>query len=409
MKNYPLLLMLLISSSLISQDALKPNVFLDCQTNCHTVFTKDQVNFINYIRDRQAADIYVLITSQRASAGAREIQMLFSSGNEEDTVNDTIKYIKAENISALEEQELFVKHLKKGLLPYIIDSPLAENINYSVDVEEAESDANKNLDDPWNYWSFGVSVNLSINGEASFEEQGLFGRISASRVTENEKIFISTFYDFEQSTFTLSDGEEVSSKNERNRTFAQYVKSINDHWSIGIRSLVGSSSFGNTDFEVTVRPAIEYNIYPYSDNSTRRFTIMYSNGIAYKDYTELTVFDRLEETRWRHGIDVEFAQTQKWGDISIDLEFDQFLHDLSLYSISLNPNVELNFVKGLSLEFGGFFSYVKDRINIAKGEVSDEDIILQNIQLDTNYSYFSYFGFSYRFGSQNNNIVNPRF
>lgn len=409
MKNFPLLLMLFISSSILCQDALKPTVFLDCQTNCHTIYTKDQVNFINYVRDRQASDIYVLITSQRASAGAREVQMIFTTDDEGKEIQDTVKYIRAENMSDFDEQELFVKHLKKGLLPYIIDSPLAENISYNVDVEEAESEANKNTEDPWNYWSFNVSLNFNINGEASFEEQGYYGRVSASRITEKEKIFLFSSYDYNQATFTLSDGQDVSSENRRNRNFVQYVKSINDHWSVGMRSFVGSSSFGNTDLESFIKPAIEYNIFPYSDNSTRRFTILYSNGVEYRNYTELTIFDKLKETRWRHGIDIEYAQTQKWGDISIDLEFDQFLHDLSLYSVSINPNVELNIVKGLSLEFGGFFSYVKDRINIAKGDVSDEDIILQNIQLDTNYSYFSYFGFSYRFGSQNNNIVNPRF
>ena len=132
-------------------------------------------------------------------------------------------------------------------------------------------------------------------------------------------------------------------------------------------------------------------------------------GVEYKDYTEITVFDRLSESRGRHGIDIEFNQNQKWGTLAFDIEFDQYLHDLSLYSISFNPNIELNLVKGLRLEFGGFVSFVGDRINIAKGDVSDQDIILQNRQLDTSYSYFSYFGFNYRFGSQNNTVVNPRF
>ena len=107
--------------------------------------------------------------------------------------------------------------------------------------------------------------------------------------------------------------------------------------------------------------------------------------------------------------DVEYAVTQPWGNISAELEFDQFLHDLDLYSISFNPDVELNIVRGLSLNFGAFLSYVGDRINITKAEISDEDIILQNRQLDTSYDYSTYFGFVYRFGTRNNNIINPRF
>ena len=91
------------------------------------------------------------------------------------------------------------------------------------------------------------------------------------------------------------------------------------------------------------------------------------------------------------------------------MRFSQFLHDLELFSIQFNPNIEFNIVKGLRLEFGGFIEYVGDRINISKSEASVEDILLQIIQLDTNFSIFTYVGFNYRFGTQRNSIVNPRF
>ena len=58
---------------------------------------------------------------------------------------------------------------------------------------------------------------------------------------------------------------------------------------------------------------------------------------------------------------------------------------------------------------GAYVSYIGDRINISKGEISAQDIILQNRQLDSSYSYYTYFGFNYRFGSKNNNVVNSRF
>jgi len=218
-----------------------------------------------------------------------------------------------------------------------------------------------------------------------------------------------SWYNFDKSSFTLSDSSVVKSENERFRVFGQYVKSIGDHWAVGVRSLVGSSTFGNTDFSATVRPAVEFNVFPYSVSSTKRFSFMYTIGGVYNDYTELTVFDKTKETLARHGLDIEYEQTQPWGSTAFDIRFDQYLRDLSLYSISFNPNIELNIVKGLRLQFGGFVSFVGDRINITKGEVSDQDIILQNRQLDTNYSYSTYFGFNYRFGSKNNNIVNPRF
>jgi len=406
-----LLFMLSIVMTAYTQTSIhRPDVFLDCQqTNCYEVYLKQEVDFINYIRDRQAADIYVLVTNQSASAGAREYQLIFSTERGGAPVSDTLVYYRAANIAEAEERKQFVRFFKKGLLPHISRSDIMDFINYDFDIDVSDMPELQEEKDPWNYWSFNVRLNLNLDGEASFEEQGYFSRISAAQVTERHKIFIVAFHNYSSATFTLSDGEEVNSINKRTRGFFQYVKSINDHWSMGVRTLAGSSSFGNTDFEYTVMPAIEYNIYPYSENSTKRFTLLYATGLDYRDYTDLTVFGKLKESLIRQSLDIEFEQTQQWGNMSVDFEFDQFLHDLTLFSISITPNIELNIVKGLSIEFGGNVSYVANRVNIAKAEISDQDIILQNRQLDTSYSYSSYFGFNYRFGSQSNNIVNPRF
>lgn len=390
------------------EDSKIPSVFLDCQTNCFETYLRQEIAFFNYVRDRQVSDVYILVTAQSASAGAREIQLIFDYKNADDISTDTLKYIRPANVSDVVQRDLFVKHFKKGMLPVIVRSSLVDQLTYDIDIEESQSEENIEHD-PWNYWSFNTSLNLNINGEESFKENRYFARISASRVTEKSKIIWSSWYNFNKSAFTLSDGEDVESENKRNSTFFQYVKSINPHWSVGFRSQAGSSSFGNTDFEATVKPALEFNIFPYSESSTKRFSFLYSVGAFYKNYTELTIFEKLQETLVQQSLDVEYIQTQQWGDISIDIRFDQYLHDLSLFSISFNPNVELNLFRGLRLEFGGFLSFVGDRINISKSEISAQDIILQNRQLDTSYSYYSYFGFNYRFGSQNNNIVNPRF
>ncbi len=111
----------------------------------------------------------------------------------------------------------------------------------------------------------------------------------------------------------------------------------------------------------------------------------------------------------RHRIDIEFSQTQKWGELEVDAGVSQYLHDPSLYSMFINPNLEWIITRGLRLNIGGVVSFVGDRINIAKADLSDEEILLQVRQLDTDYSYFTYVGFNYRFGSKYNNYVNPRF
>lgn len=387
----------------------KPSLFLDCQLNCHTRYIKEQINFVNYVNDRQVADIYILATSQRAAAGTREVQLSVIGNGPYEGMVDTLVFYYEANVSDAADRELLEANLKKALLPYLVKSGLSEKIDYSVTVSNDENAQEEDLPDPWKYWSFNIGANMNYAAEESNNEIDVGGRLSAQRVTEKEKILFFTRYNYERAIFKIPDSDDVESIMTRYFFFTEYVRSLNEHWSYGLRGDIGSSSFGNTDLDGGLSPAIEYNIYPYSDAQTKRFSFLYSIGPEYRDYTDETIFDKFSETLFRQQLRIEFEQTQKWGDISIDCRFRQFLHDLDLYSIQFNPNIELNIVKGLKLEFGGYIEYVGDRINIAKSDISVNDILLQIKQLDTNYSIYSYVGFNYRFGTQRNNIVNPRF
>jgi len=52
---------------------------------------------------------------------------------------------------------------------------------------------------------------------------------------------------------------------------------------------------------------------------------------------------------------------------------------------------------------------VKDQINLRVGEATDEEILLRQRELGTDFRYGFSFGLTYRFGSIYNNAVNPRF
>jgi hypothetical protein len=52
---------------------------------------------------------------------------------------------------------------------------------------------------------------------------------------------------------------------------------------------------------------------------------------------------------------------------------------------------------------------VRDQLYLAKGKLTDEQILLRRRKLASKYSYFAGIGLSYSFGSIFNNVVNPRF
>lgn len=401
---------LILSCLFVQAQNHRPGLFIDCQIGCDFTYLKQELTFVNYMLNRQEADILVLATDQDTGAGGEEIQLVFIGQNQFEGVVDTTKYFIDPNATDAIEREQLVSELKKGLLQFIILTPLIDKLEYTL--EEGEEETNENeaeTKDPWDYWVFNIGGNGYLNGEASYNNTDFSGRIRASRVTDQSKFRFGSFYNYNRGVFILTTGEEVVSLRESYRAEGLYVKSFGAKWSAGIAATAGSSTFGNTDLDASVKPAIEFNLFPYDEVQTHRFTLLYAIGPEYYNFTDSTVYDKLEQTLLRHGVVIEFTQTKKWGNISLSIGGEQFLHNPRLYNAYLNPNIDWQIYKGLSLDAGGYFSFVRDRINIAKADITDEDILLQIKQLDTNFTYFSYFGVNFRIGSKFNNFVNPRF
>ena len=225
--------------------------------NCDWVYIKQEIQFVNYMQNRQEADIYILATRQRTGAGGREVQLVYIGNNEFSNIQDTIKYFTDPNATDAIEREQFVAELKKGLLQFLVQTSMIDLITYNVGSKEEEVE-NTEVDDPWNNWVFNIGGNGWLNGEASFSGIELTGRFNASNITDKHKFRFSTFYNYEKSTFKLSTGDEsfiIESYDVR----LLYVKSLNPNWSIGFRTNTGSSTFGNTDISAALKPAIEYN------------------------------------------------------------------------------------------------------------------------------------------------------
>ena len=360
------------------------------------------------MQNRQDADVYVLVTGQRTGAGGEAVQLLFEGGHRFVGIMDTVGYHINPNATESIERDQLVKALRKGILKYIIHTDMVDQLDYQIhSVDRVEKEVLD--DDLWDYWVFNLGGNAWLNGEATFKNMDLSGRFSATRITNDHKLEFSSTYNYSENTFTLNDRESISSIFKSYNFYLEYVKSLSDHWSIGGKSRSGSTTFGNMDVSTTLQGGVEFNVFPYADAQTRRFSFFYTIGPEHYDYTDLTIYNKQEEWLGRQALTIQYEQTQKWGEVYLRFGAQQYLHDRTLYNAFFNPRVNWQIYKGLSLDLGGYFSFVKDRINIAKSNVSDEDILLQVRQLDTQFSYYSFLGLNYRFGSAYNNFVNPRF
>src|SRR3979411_1639994 len=69
----------------------KLRVFLDCNF-CDFDFMRTEINFVDYVRDRQDAQLHILVTNQPTGGGGNEFTLHFIGQKELAHVADTLQY-----------------------------------------------------------------------------------------------------------------------------------------------------------------------------------------------------------------------------------------------------------------------------------------------------------------------------
>lgn len=382
-------------------------VFLDCQ-RCNFDHFRREVPYVNYVRDRQDADLHVLVTSQSTGGGGSEFTFAFIGLQEFAGRQDTLVWISGQGDTQDEIRNGQTRTFQLGLMPYVADTPLADLISIEFEGAAEPEQVMSPEDDPWNFWVFDLRVGGSIEGEERQREVSLDGSVEASRVTEDLKIELETEAEWEQDRFELSDRTETSTTRNYSSD-ALMVWSLGPHWSAGGEASARTSTRDNQDLTLRVGPALEYSIYPYAESTRRQITLQYRVGVASYDYEEVTLFDKLSEVRAEQSLELQADFTQPWGELGGSLEAEMFLDDPAQHRLDLNSNLELRLTRGLSLDIRGEVSRIKNQIFLPREDIPDEDILLERRQLGTDYRYELNIGINFTFGSIFNNVVNTRF
>lgn len=392
------------------------SVFLDCDRSCDFDYIRRTIPYVDYIRDRVGADVHVLITSQSTGSGGRNYELQFIGLEELSEMTDTHMFVSDPNQTDAERRDGLTNAIATGLVRFLLTTDLGSRIQVSVpyeDFHEAPDLMDEPVEDPWDYWVFRISMDGDVEGETNEKQYSVNTRLSADRVTEEWKIGFSGRFNYRENKFDLSSGTVRSTRRDGN-VFGQVVKSISDHWSAGVTTWSNTSSQRNTDLSLSVSPTVEYAFFPYAESSTRDFRARYEINFRHNRYEELTVYNEMEQTMVQNQLMVFTNFRQPWGSAGARLSLESYITDFEeslfdLYNISLRTNMNVRIARGLSVNFNAEISSVHDQIWLPQRESDDEEILLGNAALPTSFDYEVGFGFSYRFGSIYNNVVNPRF
>jgi hypothetical protein len=387
------------------------NIFLDCG-RCSQSFIRQEITYINYVRDKEDADVHVLITRQGTGSGGTEYTIRYLGRKDFEGVDDTMTYTSAESDTDDEERRGLVRVLKVGIFPYVTKFTNLQNFNISYNKSD-EGEDGKSQDDKWNYWVFELSGRGSYSGEETRKDLYVSFGGSADRVTPDWKINLYYDYDLNRRKFIEKDStgqKDIDIFTTRGQRFdGTVVKSLNEHWSVGVFGEAFTSSRNNLEYAISGSPAIEYNIFPYEEYSTHEISFQYLIKSRYNEYEELTIFNETSEFLVQQELRTRMDFTQPWGEIEGRLNASTYMHDLSKNRVDFDLELDFRVFRGLSLSINGRYSLINDQLSIPKGNISDAEQLLNLREQATSYSYYISAGIEYTFGSIYNNVVNPRF
>lgn len=445
MRKIPLLLILTffaLTTPSISQTSVdnykRPNklrVFIDgCERfdgGCDMDFIRTEITAVDFYRDNQRADLFLLINNNTSGGGGTQYQLIFiGQQNVHAGRSDTLYVNTKQTDTDFEVRDKLTRFIKLGLAPYVAKTTAGENIEINMKTGSGVvDDAVEETVDPWNYWVFNVGTDANIELEELSKDINIGGQINVNRITDEWKINLSARID-ERLRRTIQkvprvdedgdpvldeDGNPIIDEVENNFDVSemgfghQLVKSISPKWSYGYDLEGLQNTRFNYKFQTSFRPAIEYNFFPESEQNSKFFRVNYGIEVRNNNYVEETINGVTKETRFLHSLRTSLGLNQRWGNLEAGYRLRNYLDDFSLWTTGLNIGADVRITGNFSIFMRVEGNYVQDQIYLAAGDYTEQDILSGRVNLPSAYTIDTRFGFNYRFGSNLNNFVNRRF
>jgi len=381
----------------------RPTVFVD-GPGVDIEFFRSEIPFVEFVPELDAARIHVVL----APAGPPDrggFSLEFIGLKEFQGDNNLLRYEPAAGASPEEIRKGLASTLKLGLLRYAAKTPVAKDLSVKF-LDQAKPTS---VNDPWHSWVFSLSGNAFLMGETQYREDSYYATVSANRVTPAFKVQTQVYGNWSHDWFDLGGGDIYTSSTHGYGGSSLAVKSLGEHWSAGGYVQAQSSTYSNLRLGFTLAPAIEYDVFPYSQSTRRQFRILYRIGVTRARYYEETIYLKTAETLAQESLNFAYQVIRPWGQASFQLEGSHFFHNIKFNRLEFQAGLEFRIWRGLNLEVEGSYSRIRDQLGLSAEGASLEEILLRQRQLATGYDYSFSVGFNFSFGSTRSNVVNPRF
>lgn len=396
-------------SEVILTENETPLVFLDCRF-CDYDYIRREITFVNYVRDPELANIHVFVTDEETGGGGREYEFSFIGRDIFSGTEFTNTHLINRNATSDEIRQAINGFLSKGLAAFLLQTPSASRITIQYSETDEDRAASFEVDDPWDHWVFEIYAgSIELDLESNQQEFDSRWGVFADRVTENWKIRLRPYFNYTQLEIQQPDRDDTISKRRRHGFDSYALKSVNNHWSIGLFGTYLTENQRNIKHLFNLQPGIEYSLFPYSEATRKSITFSYLIGYSYADYYEETIFGQTEENLLNHQLQAEVNILQPWGNIEGGITGSHYFHDFARRRVEFYGQISVRIIEGLSLSFQSDYNVIQDQLSLPRGEASLEEVLLQQRELATDFEFSGSIAITYTFGSKYSNIVNTRF
>lgn len=403
---------LLTSLTLFAQEEIHLlDVFISPAQNQFEFF-RSEINFVNFVSDRQLCDVQWQSIEEPVGNGAVRYRYLFFGYRKFEGQNDTITWHSevGENPGSIREKSLIA--FKQGLLPFLLQTPLAQGIEYKVSPKFDP----QNTPDPWNKWTF--KPGFGLNGRSAYlkdsnpngaEVENKVGNLSLRpsfsfwHVSEKWRLNGSVNYNYQQAWQRLNNVSQVNDKQSSLSLSFGGVYSINQQWSVGLgASRVQFWDHANGSNAISQAGlGVEYSFLPYEDYFRQRLVVGYTWLLPIDESDAIEIPEIILRNHQLYGA---YAKTAKWGYFLAELSSRVDYKVLEWFNFELSSNIGLGINVGkniyTTLIVVGNWSNNQQNLSSGLPNSPTRKLTMGNVIYNLGIDY--YFGSGYR------NVVNPR-
>ena len=382
-------------------------VFIDYSESDNTEkYLRSEIPFVTYARDPQLAQLHILIVDQRTASGGKKFSISFIGKEKYEGFAQTLEYISLQSDTEDQWREGLAKTIKMGLMPYVSQTRLIDQIDIQYDDEKMKKEQTS-ISDGWDYWIFSIDLGGGVRAEESRDDYNIWSSLRANRITEAWKIQNQFDYNYVEENF-IDDDVAHTSFLKSWKMESEVIKSLGSRWSAGVYAEARSTTFLNLRFGWDIAPALGFNFFPWSESQRRQFAISYRVGYRSMKYLQVTLYDRISDNLLYHAMELEWEMIQPWGKLDFEIDASQYIELKDYYSIKFDVELDFRVTSNLELVLNSKIESIHDQIFLPRGDATIDEILLRRRQLATTYDVQLKAGFRFTFGSIYNNIINER-